>query len=215
MPQLTGNEVLRAARDFAERGIEPTQIPVRAHLGHRGSYTTISRGLRTWRAAQCGREALPILDEVERLALELGARVWRRASEMVESGKAALRRDLSLLRAELEAEIHAQDQIVQDLEAQVKEARVHSEMLEHNFDRYDAKSKKAVAGLQKELAHERDTVRLLRQRADQDAAAMAELREKLVQVEARSTTLTQTALAQPVAALPTSADPTAGALRVD
>jgi seryl-tRNA synthetase len=152
MPQLTGNEVLRAARDFAERGIEPTQIPVRAHLGHRGSYTTISRGLRTWRAAQYG---------------------------------------------------------------QVKEARVHSEMLEHNFDRYDAKSKKAVAGLQKELAHERDTVRLLRQRADQDAATVAELREKLAQAEARSPALIQTAPAQPGPALPTSADPNAGALRVD
>ena len=78
MPQLTDDDVLQAAHELAGRGIEPTQTAVRAHLGHRGSYTTISQALRDWRAAQREREApeeLPVPEEVERLAREISARV--------------------------------------------------------------------------------------------------------------------------------------------
>ncbi|EYD74367.1 hypothetical protein Rumeso_04052 [Rubellimicrobium mesophilum DSM 19309] len=50
---------------------------MRAHLGNRGSYATINRALRAWRAAQQECEALdeiPVPEEVERLALEIDAR---------------------------------------------------------------------------------------------------------------------------------------------
>lgn len=77
MPQERDNDVLRAALELAELGIEPTQSRVRAHLGNRGSYATINRALRAWRAAQQECEALdeiPVPEEVERLALEIDAR---------------------------------------------------------------------------------------------------------------------------------------------
>ncbi|EYD74832.1 KfrA protein [Rubellimicrobium mesophilum DSM 19309] len=187
MPQLTDDDVLQAAHELAGRGIEPTQTAVRAHLGHRGSYTTISRALRVWRAAQREREALeelPVPEEVERLAREISARVWKQACEIADIGKAELRRELAQLRAEMKAEAEAHDQVVEDLEAQLAGANAHEATMERQFNRYDAQSKAALADLRRQLAHERDTVRLLRQRAEQDAEVIAELREKLARVDA-------------------------------
>ncbi len=77
---ITKDQVFEAAEALTGEGAEPTYITVRERLGS-GSFSTISKYLREWKAAGKGKdvEAAPLEIPAEfRASLErFGAEVWR------------------------------------------------------------------------------------------------------------------------------------------
>lgn len=129
MPHLTEDEILRADHEHSERGMEPTQTALRAHLGYRRSLchnqpgsARLAGGPARTRSAlgdlRPGEGATSLGDR--RRALEGGRRDRRHRQ-----GGAAPRDRGAAGRKEAEAQEH--EMVVKELEAELNIARGETE----------------------------------------------------------------------------------------
>ena len=90
------------------------------------------------------------------------------------------------------------------LEVELTGDREEAERYEGYFNRYQADSERAVADLKQQLWDERGNTRFLRQRVDEHAATIADLRKRLVAANAGTQGLI---VAAPAPALPQPGPP--------
>jgi len=122
---ITNADIHAVADRIASEGGTPTLASVRAALGG-GSFTTISEGMKAWKAAQQAapapmREAAP--QAVSERMAELASEVWGMAQAMANERLASEREALEAMRREFE---HAQAEaaeLADTLAAELDEAR--------------------------------------------------------------------------------------------
>ncbi|SFQ69229.1 replication region DNA-binding N-term [Roseivivax halotolerans] len=119
---IAQDDVFAAADAIAARGGEPTNASVRAELGDRGSFSTISPLIKEWREQQEEIAALPA--EVEARALEAAGTIYtiaRDAAERAYHGdKAKMQAQLTeahTARDEALDEVHRLESVNAELEA--------------------------------------------------------------------------------------------------
>jgi chromosome segregation ATPase len=141
----TQEQIWSAADELVARGERPTLVAVRRALGG-GSYTTISEGLKTWRArgpAQAQVEAPEIPDAVRDTMQRALQSVWQAASEAaraeVESARTALEaRERTFTQERAEA-LELADELSRELET----ARAESEHLRAELQRVQSAADQA------------------------------------------------------------------------
>lgn len=160
---VTREQVFEAAGALKARGASITIQRVRDHLGDTGSYTTISRYLDEWRAADAAKdqETLPDIPEAAEQAM-LGAmrEVWRVAA--------------TAMRREAEEVKQVAERRVRDIEAQHGEAHAEVSRLE-----------KEAAAAEAEVTELRARVADLEKALAAGEATQAQLREQLAAADAR------------------------------
>jgi len=128
---ITNADIHAVADRIASEGGAPTLASVRAALGG-GSFTTISEGMKAWKAAQQAapalmREAAP--QAVSERMTELASEVWGIAQAMANERLASEREALEAMRREFE---HAQAEaaeLADTLAAELDEARATIERM--------------------------------------------------------------------------------------
>ena len=122
---ITNADIYAVADRIAGEGGAPTLASVRAALGG-GSFTTISEGMKAWKAAQQVapapmREAAP--QAVAERMTELASEVWGIAQAMANDRLASEREALEAMRRELEQSQEEAAELADTLAAEIDEAR--------------------------------------------------------------------------------------------
>lgn len=176
---LTKEDVIQAANDLAQKGIQPTNTLVRENLGA-GSYSTISVGLKIWREQQRQKQMAEFRDlkiNLEQL-IDIQA-VAGIARDFARRETEAEREILQQQGKQIEQELHIAGGKIDDLEADLAQARQENR-----------EQQTQIADLQKQIAkfEERlDTMavreRALVQRIDKAVETRAEAERKLMACE--------------------------------
>jgi len=192
--KLTDDLIFATADEIVAGGEKATVAAVRASLG-RGSLTTITKALKTWREArQTSKESVPSTpDELTSRFTLLATSVWRdayTAAELTFRGeKDALERHMQ----EQSAELDAMTQIADAANAKVEEQEAELEALNIKLEsevnartqvnQSNALLEQQVQSLNEtisKLEAERETIR---ERADKDRDEMFSKIEKLLNKE--------------------------------
>jgi len=189
--KLTDDQIFAAADKLIAGGEKATVAAVRASLG-RGSLTTITKALKTWREArQTSNNSVPSAPDslVSRFTL-LANGVWRDAyntAELTFKGeKDALERQIQ----EQSAELEAMTCIADDANEKVDEQETELESLNSSLESESAsrtKAEQANALLEQQVESLKETISKLeadresiRERADRDRDEMFARIEKLL-----------------------------------
>lgn len=185
---VTKEEVFQLAEQFKEEDKKITVAALRASLGDRGSFTTISNHLRAWkkeereRANEVSDEEIP--DTIRDVASHMVRAVWRSASEWAEREIAAIKKVCVEQTKEAEDEVKEAFQEVEAL--QEKYDYLTHELQAVTAARNDLE-KQAIAREQKS-DHLQIEVETIKSRCADLERSVNELSERVTQETARAAT---------------------------
>jgi chromosome segregation ATPase len=117
-------EVMAAADALSAAGTKPTYAAVRDHLGKRGSYTTITKGMKAWQARAEREDAQDSSPQPPEAVKTLFDRLWGATwAEAAKGASASFEAERSRLQQETQAAAEAADQAagyVRQLEKEVE-----------------------------------------------------------------------------------------------
>jgi chromosome segregation ATPase len=182
---VTREQVFEAAARLKARGASITNQRVRDELGETGSYTTISRYLDEWRAADAAKdhETLPEIPEAAEQAM-LGAirEVWRVAAagaqrEITDVKEAAERRiqEIQNQHGEAHAEVARLEKDAAAADDEIQTLKIRSGQLDKDL----AAARAVEAELRERVAAEETRCRELEAKVGELGAAEAELQRRL------------------------------------
>lgn len=127
---ITAEKVHAAADALLERGETPTLAAVRRELG-RGSFTTISEAMRTWRARRGHDQVVApssVPAQLQDLAIQYAQvavrAVWESAQEQVRAQMEADSQVLNEARAQVEAERREAVQLADSLSTELEQTQI-------------------------------------------------------------------------------------------
>lgn len=104
-------EVMAAADALSASGSKPTYAAVRDHLGNRGSYTTITKGMKAWQARAEREEVQDSSPQPPEAVKTLFDRFWGATwAEAAKGASASFEAERSRLQQETQAAVEAADQ---------------------------------------------------------------------------------------------------------
>jgi chromosome segregation ATPase len=183
MIMATQDEIWSAADELVARGERPTLVAVRRALGG-GSYTTISEGLKAWRARGRAQVEAPELPEAVRDTLQRALQsVWQAASDAarteVESTRAALEaRERALAQERAEAL-----ELADELSRQQEATRAESEHLRAELQRVQSAADQADGRAREREAHIQALERDLREAREAQQGSAAQVSRLEAEVE--------------------------------
>jgi chromosome segregation ATPase len=183
MIMATQDEIWSAADELVARGERPTLVAVRHALGG-GSYTTISEGLKAWRARGRAQVEAPELPEAVRDTLQRALQsVWQAASDAarteVESTRAALEaRERALVQERAEAL-----ELADELSRQQEATRAESEHLRAELQRVQSAADQADGRAREREAHIQALERDLREAREAQQGSAAQVSRLEAEVE--------------------------------
>ena len=181
---ITNADIHAVADRIVSEGATPTLASVRAALGG-GSFTTISEGMKAWKAAQQAapapmREAAP--QAVSERMAELASEVWGIAQTMANERLASEREVLEAMRREFEQAQAEAAELADTLAAELDEARTTIERMSEEA----AKQAEVCATQRTQLVAAQDAAHAAeaalvesRQRANELADLLGQEREAL------------------------------------
>lgn len=192
---VTREQVFEAAARLKARGASITNQRVRDELGETGSYTTISRYLDEWRAADAAKdhETLPEIPEAAEQAM-LGAirEVWRVAAagaqrEITDVKEATERRiqEIQTQHGEAHAEVARLEKEATAADDEIQTLKIRSGQLDKDL----AAARAVEAELRERVAAEETRSRELEAKVGELGAAEAELQRRLAAEETRRSEL--------------------------
>lgn len=181
---ITHADIHAAADRIMSEGGTPTLASVRVALGG-GSFTTISEGMKAWKATQQTapapmREAAP--QAVSERMAELASEVWGIAQAMANNRLTSEREALEAMRCEFEQSQAEAAELADTLAAELDEARAIIERMSaeatKQTEAYATQSTRLVVA--QDAAHAAEAARVeSRQRADELASLLSQEREAL------------------------------------
>lgn len=188
---VTREQVFEAAARLKARGASITNQRVRDELGETGSYTTISRYLDEWRAADAAKdhETLPEIPEAAEQAM-LGAirEVWRVAAagaqrEITDVKEATERRiqEIQTQHGEAHAEVARLEKDAAASDDEIQTLKIRSGQLDKDL----AAARAVEAELRERVSVEETRNRELEAKVGELGAAEADLQRRLVAEETR------------------------------
>ena len=133
-PRVTLEEVIKTATDLTREGVHPSVATVREALGGRGSFTTITKHLQTWREQSEETAAnVELPEEVEAAYRHAAVAAWGEAYRIAHEEadrikEQAAEREARLVKGctETAAEVERLENLLQEHEAK---AKAHAEEL--------------------------------------------------------------------------------------
>ena len=189
--KLTDDQIFAAADELIAGGEKATVAAVRASLG-RGSLTTITKALKTWREArQTSKESVPAApDELTTRFTLLANSVWRDAYTAAELTFKGEKDALESQMQEQAAELDAMTQIADAANAKIEEQEAELEALNARLEgetNARTQAEQANALLEQQVESLKETISKLeadresiRERADKDKDEMFARIEKLL-----------------------------------
>jgi colicin import membrane protein len=186
---ITREQVFEAANKLKADGASITMQRVRDALGETGSFSTISRLLEEWRAADTmrDRETLPEVPEVADRAMQGAVReLWRIAAAAAHREIAAAReeaerriKEADLRYGEARAEVERLEKLAVATDDEVQTSRIRIGQLEKDLSATQA----VEAELRERVAADETRSRELESKVGELGAAEAELRKQLATSE--------------------------------
>lgn len=188
---ITREQVFEAASQLKAQGMQITMQRIREALGETGSFTTISRLLEEWRAADTikDREVLPDIPEAAEQGMQAAIReLWRIAAatahrRVAEAKEEADRRvkEAEGRYGEARAEVERLEKAAAAADDEVQTLRIRAGQLER-----DLSAAQAVEGeLRERVASEEARSRELEAKVGELGAAAADLQKKAQAAEVR------------------------------
>jgi chromosome segregation ATPase len=200
---ITRDQVFEAAELFREKGEDPTYITIRERLGS-GSFTTISKYLREWKAVGGrqrekgeGADALEVPSEFRAVLERFGADVWRTlgafARTEIEAARVAFEERVRERDEELERAGGAVDTLQGELDETTRERdelRADLEALRGEFREVKGRSRELEAS----LTHALDEKLRFQEEMRQLDRTLTKVRERVTMLEVKIETLTSESL---------------------
>lgn len=145
---LTREQVAEAAKEIAAKGQTPTYMSIREKVGA-GSWSTISKYLREWKAAESSveepvGELPPAFSEVVN---RFGVEVWKAASAFARAECDAMRMRLEEEAQATRQDLEAAGATIDELQEATKAATQEKEQLQEKLDAVRAELAKAQGAL--------------------------------------------------------------------
>lgn len=185
--RLTEEEIHAAAEELKESGIKVSSIEIYKFLG-RGSLTTITNFLKTWKQDTLETTTLPSLialpEALRKSTEQLVIKLWAESQELAEKEINSQREDLRQAEAtaneriaEAQAFSEEQSKQIEALEARIDELK-EEKSKDHGFFLTEEKR------LQKEIEHAKKGEGILEQRIFENDKQLKDALEKIKELEA-------------------------------